>query len=296
MLVMGLPALILMHGPQQINLVLVLTRDELVPVQVVKTSFLRSQLLMAYPAPMEPPAVLPPDIWERTPPEAQAYIRALEVRVAALEGGLQALQEQLQQTAQHASRPPSNDSRQPQRQRRSQSKHRHGGQPGHPGHTRALLAVEAVDEIVVLKPEQCPGCSAPLSGEDPMPWRHQVIELPPIQPVVTEYQWHQLMCLTCGTVTRAPRPPGVPSGTYAPRVHATVALYTGVYRLSKRMTQQMMREVFGVSISVGAIRPLEQTMTAAVTAPIEEARTYVQEQAVAHLDETNWRQGNKHAW
>jgi transposase len=62
------------------------------------------------------------------------------------------------------------------------------------------------------------------------------------------------------------------------------------------MTQQMMREVFGVSISVGAIRPLEQTMTAAVTAPIEEARTYVQEQAVAHLDETNWRQGNKHAW
>jgi hypothetical protein len=54
---------------------------------------------MAYPAPMEPPVVLPPDIWERTPPEAQAYIRALEVRVAALEGGLQALQEQLQQTS-----------------------------------------------------------------------------------------------------------------------------------------------------------------------------------------------------
>ena len=46
---------------------------------------------------MDPPAVLPPDIWERTPPEAQASIRALEVRVAALEGGLQALQEQLQQ-------------------------------------------------------------------------------------------------------------------------------------------------------------------------------------------------------
>lgn len=104
------------------------------------------------------------------------------------------------------------------------------------------------------------------------------------------------MCLTCGTVTRAPRPPGVPSGTYGPRVHATVALCIGGYRLSKRMTQQMMREVFGVSMSVGTIRPLEQTMTAAVTAPIEEARTYVQEQAVAHLDETNWRQGNKHAW
>jgi transposase len=216
--------------------------------------------------------------------------------VAALEGGLQALQEQLQQTAQQAARPPSSDSRQPQRQRRSRSKHRRGGQPGPPGHTRALLAVEAVDEIVVLKPEQCPGCSAPLSGEDPTPWRHQVIELPPIQPIVTEYQGPQLLCLTCGPVTRAPWPPGVPSGTYGPRVHATVALCTGGYRLSKRMTQQMMREVFGVPMRGGTIRPLEQTMTAAVTAPVEEARTYVHEQAVAPLDETSWRQGDKHAW
>ena len=202
----------------------------------------------------------------------------------------------LQQTSQNSSRPPSSDSRQHQRQRRSRSKHRRGGQPGHPGHTRTLLAVDAVDEIVVLKPEQCPGCSARLSGEDPTPWRHQVIEIPPIQPVVTEYQWHQLMCLTCGTVTRAPWPPGVPSGTYGPRVHATVALCTGVYRLSKRMTQQMMSEVFGVPMSVGTLSPLEQTMTAAVTAPVEEARTYVHEQAVAHLDETSWRQGGKHAW
>ena len=33
---------------------------------------------------METPAALPPDIWERTPPEAQAYIRALEARVETL--------------------------------------------------------------------------------------------------------------------------------------------------------------------------------------------------------------------
>ena len=156
--------------------------------------------------------------------------------------------------------------------------------------------MEAVDEIVVLKPEQCPGCSARFSGEEPTPWRHQVIELPPLQPGVTAYQWSQLMCLTCGMVTRAPWPPGVPSGTYGPRVHAPVALCTGGYRLSKRMMQQMMREVFGVPMSVGTMSPLEQTMTAAVTAPVEEARTYVHEQAVAHRDETRWRQGGKHAW
>src|SRR2546425_4904372 len=41
---------------------------------------------------------------------------------------------------------------------------------------------------------------------------------------------------------------------------------------------------------------LEQATTAAVAAPVEEARTYVHEQAVAHLDETSWWQGGKRAW
>jgi transposase len=156
--------------------------------------------------------------------------------------------------------------------------------------------VEEVDAVVVLKPDRCSGCHAPLWGDDPTPFRHQVIEIPPLQSVVTEYQWHQLVCAGCGEVTRAPWPEGVPSGTYGPRVQATVALYTGAYRLSKRTTQQMMEEVFGVPMSVGTIGPLEQATTEAVAAPVEEARTYVQAQEVAHLDETSWRQGDKRAW
>ena len=251
---------------------------------------------MAYPATMATLAALPPAIWERTPPEAQAYIRALEMRVAALESGMQALHEQLQQTSQNSSRPPSSDPPQHQRRRRPRSKRPRGGQPGHPGHTRTLLPVEEVDEVVSLKPEQCSGCYARLSGDDPTPWRHQVIELPPIKPIVIEYQWHQLVCPACGAMTRAPWPAGVPSGTYGPRVHATVALCTGTYRLSKRMTQQLMEEVFGIPVSVGTISQLEQATTAAVAAPVEEARTYVHKQGVAHLDETSWRQGGKPAW
>src|SRR5207302_1082548 len=120
--------------------------------------------------------------------------------------------------------------------------------------------------------------------------------LPPTKPVVTEYQWHQLVCATCGEVTRASWPESVPSGTYGPRVQATVALCTGSYRLSKRTTQQVMEEVFGVPMSVGTISPLEQATTEALAAPVEAARTYVQAQEVAHLDETSWRQGGKRAW
>src|SRR5438105_640225 len=252
---------------------------------------------------MEPLLALRHEVWEWTPPEAQAYIRALEARVETLTSMVHALQqqvgtlqEQLHQTSRNSSRPPSSDPPQPPRPHRPRGQRRRGGQPGHPGATRTLIPVEEVDEVVVIKPAQCTHCQAPLSGDDPTPWRHQVIEIPPIKPVVTEYQWHQLVCVACGEVSRAPWPAGVPSGTYGPRVQATVALCTGSYRLSKRTTHQVMDEVFGVPMSVGTISPLEQATTEALAAPVEAARTYVQAQEVAHLDETSWRQGGKRAW
>jgi transposase len=209
---------------------------------------------------------------------------------------MRALQEQLTQTSRNSSRPPSSDPPQSPRPPRPRGQRRRGGQPGHPGQTRTLVPVDEVDQVVVLKPEQCSGCQAPLSGDEASPFRHQVIEIPPLKPVITEYQWHQLMCLACGATTRAPWPDGVPSRTYGPRVQATVALFTGAYRLSKRTTQQVLEEVFSVPMSVGTISPLEQATTEALAAPVEEARTYIHEQEVAHLDETSWRQGGKRAW
>ncbi len=128
-----------------------------------------------------------------------------------------------------------------------------------------------------------------------MPWRHQVIEIPPLKPVITAYQWHQLVCAAYGAVTRAPWPAGVPSGTYGPRVQATVALCTGSSRLSKRTTQQMMDDVFGVPMRVGTVSQLEQATTEVLAGPVEEARRYVHAQALAHLDETSWREGGKRA-
>src|SRR5512145_50095 len=258
---------------------------------------------MSYAIAMEIPAALPSDIWDRTPPEAQAYIGALQARLCALESIVQALQEenralqeQLNQTSRNSSRPPSSDPPQAQRPKRPRSGRRRGGQPGHQGHTRTLIPEEEVDEVVVLKPDQCSGCQAPLTGEDPTPFRHQIIEIPPIEPVVTEYQWHQLVCPACGETTRAPWPAGIPSGTYGPRVHATVALCTGSYRLSKRTTAQVMDDLFGVPMSVGTISQSEKATTEVVAEPVEEARTFVHEQAVAHVDETSWRQGDKRAW
>jgi transposase len=66
--------------------------------------------------------------------------------------------------------------------------------------------------------------------------------------------------------------------------------------LSKRTTQQALEEVCGVPMRVGTISQLAQATTAAGATPVEDAHTSVHEQAVAHLDETSWRQGRKRAW
>ena len=141
---------------------------------------------------MDTHPTLPQDLWDQTPPEVRAYIETLEGQgqtltsmIHTLQEPVRALQEQLTQTSRNSSRPPSSDPPQSPRPPRSRSQRRRGGQPGHLGQTRPLVPVDGVDEVVVLKPEQCSGCQAPLSGADASPFRHQVIEIPPLKPVST---------------------------------------------------------------------------------------------------------------
>src|SRR5215510_771091 len=67
---------------------------------------------MAYPVAMDTHPTFPQELWDRTPPEVQAYIRALEARlesieamVHALQGHIRTLEERLNQTSRNSSTP-----------------------------------------------------------------------------------------------------------------------------------------------------------------------------------------------
>jgi transposase len=246
-----------------------------------------------------------PELWDQTPAAVQDYIRTLEARVTAveaivqrLEATVQQLTERLQQDSRTSSRPPSSDPPQAmaKRPRREPSGRRPGGQPGHEGHTRGVVPVAAVDVVCPVKPERCRRCQHPLSGEDPRPQRYQVTDIPPVQPLVTEYQLQQLVCPVCGEVTQAELPKGVPTGRFGPRVQAITALCTGAYHLSKRTTQELLEDLFGVSMGLGTVAKLEHATVQALAEPVAAARAYVQAQPSAHLDETWWREGQQRAW
>ena len=253
---------------------------------------------------MSPERPLSQELWEQIPAAVQDYICTLEAHVTVLEDAIQRLEatvqhltERLQQDSRNSSRPPSSDPPQAQGRRpRGPTGRQPGGQPGHEGHARALVPVEQVDAVVSVKPEHCRRCQQPLQGEDPQPQRHQVTEIPPVKPVVTEYQLHQLLCSACGAMTRAEVPSGVPLGGFGPRLQAITALCTGAYHLSKRTTQNVLEHLFGVALGLGTVANLEQATTQALAEPVAEARAYVQGQTAAYLDETGWREGRQRAW
>ena len=215
--------------------------------------------------------------------------RELRQRIAALEA-------QRKQNSTNSSRPPSSDGphvkRKPPVPRSGKKK---GGQPGHRRHTRPLAPPEKVQEFIPCKPTACARCDEPLHGDDPAPKRHQVWEIPPLEPQITEYQIHSLCCPCCGTTTRGELPPEAPRGQFGPRLISLVALLTGAYRLSKRQIQTLCQDLLGLHLSTGQICRL-QTQTHQVLQPVvDEARRYVQSQHV-NLDETSWRENRRKCW
>ena len=223
----------------------------------------------------------------------------LRSRVGQLENQVRELLERANQNSSNSHLPPSSNrpGTAPPKQSKDPSGRRRGGQPGHPGKARELLPVEEVDEVVECKPSHCKDCGAELQGHDCEPLRHQVTEIPPIRPKVTEYQLHSLCCDSCLSLTRASLPPGVPEGAFGPRLQAIVSVASGSYQLSKRKIELMLHDFFGAKASVGSIVRLQQSTSRALEAPVEEAKQYVQSQPQANMDETSWKEGPKSkAW
>ena len=205
----------------------------------------------------------------------------------------QQLLEKVNSTSKNSSSPPSSDP--PGLEKKSEkqkSSKKRGGQPGHKGHSRDLYPIEECSEIIDHHPEECANCGANLNGSDTNPYRHQIVEIPPIIPIVIEHRLHQLTCTVCNAKTRAILPLEVNPSGYGVRVVALVALLSGVYRNSQRMVQSAMQEVFGIAISLGTVNKLRFEASDAVTTCVDEAKQYIHCSKVVGADETSFNQAN----
>lgn len=238
---------------------------------------------------------IPNSDWEKTPASVKELVEKLGQRINQSEKELadkeaqnQELLEKINTTSNNSSSPPSADppsAEKPRKKKKSGKKR--GGQPGHQGHSRFLYEASECEEVFNHHPETCSCCGEKLSGEDAFPYRHQIVEIPPIQPIVIEHRLHQLVCDNCGALTRATLPLDVSPTGYGMRVVALVAVLSGVYRHSQRMS-----EVFGIPMSLGTVNKLRLEVSSALENVVESAKTYVQNSRVVGADETRFIQGN----
>jgi transposase len=125
--------------------------------------------------------------------------------------------------------------------------------------------------------------------------RHQVLELSPLKPHVTEYQIHRLYCPGCGITTCGQLPAGVPAQGYGPRFTSLIALCSGAYRMSKRQIARFCRDVLGIPLATGEVCKIEQRVKHALRPAVQQARAYVQAQHT-NIDETPWRERARRRW
>jgi hypothetical protein len=88
----------------------------------------------------------------------------------------------------------------------------------------------------------------------------------------------------------------MPTGSFGPRLQATVGYLTGRIGASQREVQDILATLYQAEVSVGGIGVLEQAVSGALAAPVAEAVKWVQRQPVRNADETSWRERAKRKW
>lgn len=211
----------------------------------------------------------------------------------------------LEKNSHNSSLPPSRDSSEQKAKtnakRRGRGKRRRpGGQEGHVGHNRPLVPPKRVDRWRHCYPEECRRCGKDLREvpPDPDPLHHQVAEIPEIEPTVTDHVQHRVTCPDCNTRTTASLPTGVPRSSFGVNLRSLVVLLAGRFRISRRETVELCRDVFGLSVSVGTIANILAKTSKALAAPYVEVEATVKTADVVYADETGWREKGKpfHLW
>jgi transposase len=224
--------------------------------------------------------------------DKDAYIKQLENEIVKLKKRIEELERLLGMNSTNSSKPPSSDppgmpAELPRRRRKKR-----GARNSHEPHLRELLPEKFVKERIHLKPDVCTCGSTNLKDTDEEPLRHQLVDIPPIEPQVTEYVQHICQCLDCGAFIYQSLPDEVKRQYFGPGVLSIVGILTGEINTSKRKALAMMNEVFSVPMSLGGLSNCETQVADMLEQPYNEAAQHVRAQEVAHADETGWPRGN----
>jgi transposase len=253
----------------------------------------------------KPMIEIPPEIEAEMTPAVKQFVLAafaiFEKRIADLEKQVAELSaKQPKTTPRNSSLPsstvhPHNDGDKA-KNNKPKSKRKRGGQKGHKKHSRELVPPERCDEVIECHPDACRRCGGELNANAEPPKRHQIWELPPVKPVISEYRLHTAQCPCCGIATQANLPDGIPTGQCGPRLAAFTGLLMGHFRQSKRRAASFLGDLLNVPCSAAWTVKIQNRVSAAIEQPYEDLRSELSEQHQLFVDESPTKQAGKKAW
>ncbi len=242
----------------------------------------------------------PPDRSPLSPSEKDALIGALVARVEELIGELSALRAEnaeLRAKLKLPPKTPDNSSMPPSKgEKPNRAERRKAQRKGRPGSFRALAANP--DRTIDAFAEACPHCQHGLTPSDqPDAHAYDHVELPPIRPLVTRINRHRGTCPCCRKGFSAPVPEGLePGSPFGPGLSSLIVHLHVTQAISFERLVRLLDEMFGVTISEGAIANIlaraEPALTAAAAAIADEVRA----SPVIASDETSARVKGKTWW
>jgi transposase len=224
----------------------------------------------------------------------EAALTLATTRIAALEAEL-ARRSGPPKTPENSSVPPAKGFRRVKRPPPAESAPKPGPPHGHPGRSRHRVAP---DIVLSCEPTRCERCGEPLAGA---PQRRvgvsQVVDLPPVRPVVVEAWRYAAQCLACGTTTRAPYPPGLePTRVFGPQIEALVTYLHEQHHVGYQRLRAIGQDLFGLHLSEGAVANALARTAARLAPVVATIREQVRASPVIGSDETSARVHGQTWW
>lgn len=236
-----------------------------------------------------------PDLKQLTSEAKDALIESLWEEIQRLR---QASAKQPKKTAQNSSLPPSQGFKPAVEPKAKSAKAgvKRESSLGREGGGRRLS--EHPDEIVKAHLQQCSACGVELSAAiQRMMQRYDKIEIPLIRPVVRQVERYGCNCPGCGSVQLAPVPEQLaPGSPFGDSIAALVTTLRYSHAISYERMGQLMREVFGLELSEGAIANLLLRVKGQLSTTVNGIVTRLRQARIVGSDETSARVNGKNQW
>jgi len=196
----------------------------------------------------------------------------------------------------NSSIPPSKDENRikPNQSLREKTGKKTGGQKGSKGTT--LKMNDNVDIVIEHKLNFCTACGEELLQEQKFKGNRQVVDIPPIKPIITEHRIYSTIC-QCGQNHTAsyPKEASAPI-SYGKSVEAAIGYLSVGQYMSMQRIAELFEQVFNIKLSEGTISNKLASLTNRCKPLYEEIQNRIASSEVIGADETGCVVNGKKCW